>query len=324
MKIKKHAVNFITLVLMSAACVYAADEKKAEKDKALYLHMEAAAFSGNPIKATLEKREATIFRVKEQYMEVDKGSLNNVEKRDVYEVYDSSGHFKGLTEMEGVGEQRSIGYAYSKKKNVSMEPGDTVKYRGQRKFLEFGLMFGSDFKRRQVDTFSGGGLLWKWNARGGWGIDFLWASFRKETDKKMGVLDAAGDSQETLSSKYAITCPIGVRKYFHYPTVVSPFLGGGVAWFSGKFKSDTFQNRWVPLNYGTTSTGYMVKDQIASDEAEKSGVIPYALTGVELFSGWRVHLNLEARYFYTPALKGKAHNLKDKPTIFSAMVTTTW
>lgn len=88
----------------------------------------------------LPKTEGQVLASYGSQVHIDRGSLHEVRERDIYAVYDSSGRYKGKTEMRGIGDNQSIGQLYTGTKK-EVEPGDTVKFLGQRKF--FGLGSGS-------------------------------------------------------------------------------------------------------------------------------------------------------------------------------------
>jgi len=229
------------------------------------------------------KKYGKINRVEGDLVEIDKGAIHKVHDRDVYIVCDSSGRYKGKVEIGAIADAISIGRSYEVKKGRKIEPGDKIRFRGNRKFFEIGLSGAWRGNNRDMDVnfyvdkhFTGWrsiGLNWLWNLRGGQGLEF-WTGYLEQRRfySKYNIY------YEDYSDRVRIFASLGYRKYFFYPWMVSPFLSCGLAYFSGKYyhKSET---------------------------VSKLELIPYFTAGLQLFSGRSFHIELTSKFFYGPKIK---------------------
>jgi hypothetical protein len=160
------------------------------------------------LKDSLKKGKKTgkIRRVEKDLVEIDKGAVHKVRERDIYKVYDSSsGAYKGKIEIQAIADAVSIGQNYNLK-GSSLNVNDTIKFLGNRKYMEFGLQTG-------IQSI---GLVWRYNMFGGWGFEFMFASSR---------IDRTVNSIELT---YRINHSFGARKYFNFPSLYCPYIGIGV------------------------------------------------------------------------------------------------
>lgn len=239
------------------------------------------------------KRWGAVRRVEGRLVEIDKGAVHKIHERDVYIVHDSSGRYKSKLEVEAIADAISIGTSYEQKETI--EPGDTVKFRGQRKLLQLGVIYGFSEMR---GGYSGLGMTWEYTLRSGWGIDFLVTSFTRTRARYLMV----EDYREIVN----IPLSLGVRKYFYYPFWVSPFAGLGGSYL----KID--HTRILRDEYFETI-----------EETKVVELIPYFVIGTQ-FSGEQFHVNLEARYFHGSKLNVEPEPLKVRPIIYCASISFTW
>lgn len=158
------------------------------------------------------KKYGEITAVQKDRALIDRGSLHEVDKRDLYAIYDAQGKYKGMIELRGIGDFQSSGKIYHTlediNRNVTVEPGDKVKYLGQRKLFGLGLVVGAQLfagkiKLQSFDTATptyevngqiksyqvvvkthestpvsyGGGLLWSLTFKDGWGVEVLFGGY---------------------------------------------------------------------------------------------------------------------------------------------------
>lgn len=258
----------------------------------------------NELKRSLEKGKkwGKVRRVEGKLVEIDKGAVHKVHERDVFIIYDSNMNYKGKVEIEAIADAISIGNSYEQKRKI--EPGDTIKFRGQRRFMEISLAFGDNRVREEDERYSGLGTFWKYNFRGGYGIDFL-LSFIEKIDNtgEFGV-----NKSMLHNDLYKISFCLGAKKYFLFPSIVSPFIGSGISLSS------------LGYNYQEREQGIITK----REELKKNMVMPYFSSGVQLFSGQQVHVDLESRYFYGPKLDVVPEPIKIRPIIHFFSVSFTW
>lgn len=189
------------------------------------------------------KKWGTVRRVEGRLVEIDKGAVHKIHERDVYVVHDSSGRYKSKLEVEAIADAVSIGTSYGQKKNI--EPGDTVKFRGQRKLLDLGLIYGFS-ETGSGNNYSGLGMIWQYNLRSGWGFEFLGTYFTR----------ASLRSQPSVYDRKKVNIPLslGVRKYFYYPFWVSPFVGLGGSYSKIEYEYKLWDNNLVMLEDAQVST----------------------------------------------------------------------
>lgn len=232
------------------------------------------------------KKEGTVRKVEGGLVEIDKGAVHKIRERDVYIVYDSAGRYKSKIEVEAIADATSIAASYEQKNPI--ESGDAVKFRGQRKLLELGLMYGSS-ENSGGKKYEGLGMTWRYNLRSGLGFEFL-GSFLKRYRIK-----------ESSAEKISIPLSLGARKYFYYPFWVSPFVGLGGSY----------------LRVESTRWG---EDSGATDTTR---LAPYFVVGTQ-FSGEQFQVNFDARYVHGPQLSLGQSQVKIRPVIYCTSISFAW
>jgi hypothetical protein len=200
------------------------------------------------LKSSLKKgkKVGKIRRVEGNLVEIDKGSIHQVRERDIYKIYDvTTKKYKGKVEIQAVADAISIGQVYSMKLS-SINVNDVVKFIGQRKYLEIGVLYGIEG--------TGGGIISRINVFKGWGFEYLLGPLFKSFGRDY----------------YLYLHPIGIRKYFNYPSLLSPYISAGLS---------------------ICQIGVLGKKQV---------FVPYSVVGVQLFSGKTIHIDIEARIFFGP------------------------
>ncbi|MDD5687228.1 MAG: hypothetical protein PHE88_05280 [Elusimicrobia bacterium] len=259
------------------------------------------------LKKSLEKGKkwGKIRRVEGKLVEIDKGSVHKVRERDVYIVYDSSMNYKGKVEIEAIADAISIGELYETK--IKIEPGDTIKFRGQRRRLEIGLINGFSDYYKDV-RYLGFGMIWKYNLRGGLGFESVitdFSRFKRESIYSEGMRE---DKEEREHINYTV----GIRKYFYYPARISPYLGLGGSYITGVYK--------YAIHYYIFNNGNPDKN-IQKDILK---ICPYYLLGIQLIPTEQLHIELDVRYFYGPRLNVEPEPIKIRPIIYCSSVSFTW
>ncbi|MDX6768916.1 MAG: hypothetical protein SF051_05245 [Elusimicrobiota bacterium] len=259
------------------------------------------------------KGRGEITAVQGDHAMVDRGSLHKVRERDIYRVYDSSGRYKGLLELSGVGDRQSSGKLYNALEDYRRDAsktatGDRVVFAGQRKLfglgLEGGLMAKKDLVGQAREENFGGGLLWSITFPDGWGAEVLFGAYGRNGRSKMSVVPGPG--VRTLDRQALFIAPMWLKKNFFYPSAVSPFLAAGASVFAGR-------NNWV-------STGAMTFDENAS----KSTVVPMLGAGVELFPGRFFRPRFDVRYFAGPKITAGSNTYYTESVFYSFGFLTSW
>src|SRR3989339_1528943 len=221
------------------------------------------------------KKEGVIRRVEGNLAEIDKGAIHKVRERDVYYVYDSSGYFKSKLEIGAIADAVSIGDIYGMKENISK--GDRVKWIGQRKFFELGLLFGAgrtaskNYRESGRLSYSGGGLIWRWNFRKGWAVSFLWAEFLRFPESKQIPFGSWGVLNKSEKTYFLFPC--GIRRNLFYPQKLSSYLEIGAAAFKGVYEYDGARDEIY---------SYSKHEQLNLIKRE---TVPYASTGLKMRMG---------------------------------------
>lgn len=232
----------------------------------------------------MKKRYGTVTLVEGDKALINRGSLHNVDKRDVYQVVDKVGRPKGQVELYGIGDFVSGGriqhlFEYGGSRTAIAE-GDSVEYVGNRKILGFGFMAGRAFVQSEKPGgrhvyIAGGGLLWSVFFRKGWSAEWLWGT---------AVKTSYPDHEKQLHA--SIFSPLWVKKNFYHPKDISPFLLAGL------------------INYKTSY------NQSSNILKQKKGYLPFVGIGLELFSGRLFHLRWDAHYYSTPALEYQGNRIR--------------
>ena len=252
----------------------------------------------------LPKSEGQVLASHGPQVHIDRGSLHEVRERDIYAIYDSSGKYKGKTEMRGIGDNQSIGRLYTSAKK-EIEPGDTVKFLGQRKYFGLGVHVARDIFTvpkedppiEDVEPISGGGLAWWWTFPNGWGVKWIWGYSSIDVSRSFVYTDTETSAKSTKYERYHVTYsyPLTVRKNFFYPGIVSPYLGITLGHYLSHF------------NYN-----------------EIKGMVVSPTVGVELFTTRLIHIFLDATYLQLPEFEARGEKRQYKKVLFSFGVTTNW
>lgn len=173
----------------------------------------------------MKKKHGTITLVDGKKIIVNRGSLHNVDKRDVYKVYGPDGQAKGKIELYGVGDFISAGHSYYSffegNGQAQLKEGDTVIYIGNRKLAGTGILAvffqgdSSDSLKAESGKkrYNGGGSFWSANLKTIGSAEFLLGALHKEKYPS---------GLKRLDSYY--TLPVWFRKTFNYPGLFSPSM----------------------------------------------------------------------------------------------------
>lgn len=267
-----------------------------------------------------QKRRAAITAVQGVHAMIDRGTLHEVRERDIYRLYDSSGRYKGLLEVAGLGDLQSSGKLYNRLEDrrrnaLTARPGDRAVFAGQRKLFALGLMGGIRSTNETVinekETTFGGGLLWNVTFQDGWGAEVLFGGFSREGKGKIETFSGPFFTLENLdqgSRTAKFIAPIWLKKNFFYPSVVSPFLGAGLSLFTGKNE----YSRFVP---GSTEV---------KGSKTVTTVVPVLGGGVEFFPGRFFRPRIEARYFRGPKIDAGGNIYNTESLFYSFGFLTAW
>jgi hypothetical protein len=264
------------------------------------------------------KKDATVTARQGDRVMMNKGSLNEVADRDIYEVYGSSGQYKGLVEMRGVGDFQSSGVLYNRLEDIhrealNTEVGDKLVFAGQRKLFGLGIVAGAQshdatlYTKKEVS--GGGGLLWSLTFLDGWGAEILFGLYaRNGKDDQILSNAPLNYADEELHHAAYFCAPMWVKKNFLYPGVVSPFVAAG-------FSVMTAENL-----HRITANGIQ---EISGDRTVTTPVPVYGV-GIEFFSGRFFRPRIEARYFEGPRINAGNNSFLTSSVFYSAGFLSTW
>lgn len=221
----------------------------------------------------MKKKYATVTFVEDKKALINRGSLHNVDKRDVYKVFDSSGQIRGEIELYGIGDFLSVGelnYPLEQGgKREDAQGGNQAVFVGNRKVVGLGLLSTVYLGNRDnlsagsgSTKYFGAGMTWSAIKRRGNIFEFLLGWNTKET-YPVGL---------NSMFSYFIT-PVWFRKAFFYPGPVSPSLGIGLSYHR---------------NVSSIQNAELISHRVAP-----------LLTGcIEFFNGQTFHLRLDLQYYY--------------------------
>lgn len=284
----------------------------------------------NPLTLTIrehytfeQKRRGEVTAVQGDHAMIDRGSLHEVRERDIYRIYDSSGHYKGLIELRGIGDLQSSGKLYNALEDLHRDalkaaPGDRVVFAGQRKLFGLGVEGGvkshrSDLGGTHEQNF-GAGLLWNVTFPDGWGIELLFGTYvlngKDTVGSPFNPLFPTNRTVDSLDRKAFFSAPIWLKKNFFYPSIVSPFLAAGGSLLVG-------ENHWVHADYSNPANNVDV-------DKKTSALVPVLGAGLEFFPGRFLRPRIDVRYFAGPRLTAGADVFHTESVFYSVGVLTTW
>lgn len=264
-----------------------------------------------------QKRLGEVTAIQNGRAMIDRGTLHEVRERDLYRVYDSSGRYKGMLEIHGMGDLQSSGSLYNRiedfghRRRVNQTtPGDRVEFAGQRKLFGLGAVGAvrhgtGRVLNRQEETF-GAGLLWNVTFRDGWGAEALFGVFSRSGSAELGRGTFPNHVIERNSVDVKFVLPVWFKKNFFYPSAVSPFMAAGFSFLRG-------------------SNSHQTLGSIASSEDKlKFTIVPMLGGGVEFFPGRFFRPRLEVRYFNGPRIQAGPSVVYTESVFYGAGFATTW
>ncbi|MFH1367993.1 MAG: hypothetical protein ABII64_02575 [Elusimicrobiota bacterium] len=290
---------------------------------------------------------------------IDRGSLHEVGERDIYAVYDSSGKFVANVEAAGIGDYETIAYKWGSDKK-KIDPGYNIVLVGKRRFFGLGIICGVSLplkdktsvsffekstvlsKTEDIDAlksygnfensatlFAPAGLLWEWQLKDGWGVQWFWGDYAYITSeyhyKQRTIADSNGVFQgySYIGSRTEYTVhlysPFAVKKNFLYPNWFSPYIGLGAGYLLESFKSIKRITYNEPPEYKYQE---VYGSQI---EAEIGYLTIYPVAGINFFSSDTIHAMFDLKYI-PPWRKLEANGEEHTWSgwITSIGVTTNW
>jgi len=266
-----------------------------------------------------QKRTALVTAVQDNRALIDRGTLNEVRERDIYRIYDSSGHYKGMLEIHGLGDLQSSGKLYNRlgdlhRNAASVRPGDKVIFAGQRKLFALGAMggFRNNLERvlGRLETAYTGGLLWNVTFPDGWGAEILFGAAYRTNHSKILTTNPSRpyllDSREE-TRQAAFIAPIWLKKNLFFPSIVSPFLAAGLSLMTAEH-----------LNNVTDTYG------VVNETKNVTTVVPVLGAGVEFFSGRFFRPRIEMRWYDGPKITAAGSDFNTQSVFYSAGFMTAW
>ncbi|MBI4064572.1 MAG: hypothetical protein HY401_09785 [Elusimicrobia bacterium] len=281
------------------------------------------------------KKTAEVTSVQSNRALIDRGSMHEVHERDIYAIYDSSGHYKGMLEVRGPGDFQSQGKLYNaledrgKRRNaLNTAAGDKAQFLGQRKLFNLHGAYGFRNKRENVlgepEKVTSGGLLWSVTAPDGWGFEILFGAFTRKvvSEEKIRTQDSSpGElSYQDLKIKHKATfmAPMWLRKNFFYPHAFSPYIGLGTAYLNVEY------SYYRQSNFNATPPDWQVRVETTKTKREAGRFIPMFGGGIELFPGRFLHPRAEVRYFHGPEFFTETDIFNTSSIYYSFALSTSW
>jgi len=245
------------------------------------------------------KKIAKINRVEGNLVEIDKGAIHKVHDRDVYIVYDSSGEYKGKIEIGAIADAISVGRSYELKKRKQLDTDDKIKFRGQRKIFEIGLIGGGSLDSTKYPCY---GLRFEYKLRGGTGFEFLFTSIKRE-----GFIFESHSPErlEYLFGNSEFKWPFLIKKYFKYPYHISPYLGTGLS--LGEFHYE----------YESCITGLIHK---RLSQRKYSALLNI---GIQFITA-SLSFDLGVMYFHGPVIEFMGERIVERPMVGYGSISMTW
>lgn len=249
---------------------------------------------------------------------IDRGTMHEVQERDLYRVYDSSSRYKGMLEIHGMGDFQSSGRLYNRLEDFNRraawtEPGDRVEFVGQRKLFALGAVGAVNSRSQKILNRSeeafGAGLLWNVTFQDGWGAEVFFGMFSRGGNAKIshlgqGPFPTLIIEENEVDAKFVL--PMWFKKNFFYPSTVSPFLAVGFSFLRGT------------NSYETTGSN------ASSTDKRIFTVAPMLGGGVEFFPGRFFRPRLEVRYFNGPLLRAGPTSFRTESVFYGAGFATSW
>ncbi|MBI4368711.1 MAG: hypothetical protein HY547_00625 [Elusimicrobia bacterium] len=245
----------------------------------------------------MKKKYATVTFVEGEKAMINRGSLHNVDKRDVYKVFDSSGKAKGEIELYGVGDFLSAGiinYPIElQSSEIKIQTNDTAIFSGNRKLIGLGTLIvlpvgGGKGSEQGGVQITGGGNAWSIILKKG-----------KIVEINLANLERIVSPPGIREIKTFYISPIWFRKAFFYPGFISPSVSIGLAYSI---------NRVIPNDVTLT---------------DKTGLAPMVGIGVETFTGKMIHARLDLQYYYS-SRKYEGHTFKTDALFLLGGLTFNW
>jgi hypothetical protein len=269
-----------------------------------------------------QKRVAAISAVQGGRAMINRGSMSEVHEKDLYRVYDSSGHYKGLLELSAVGDTQASGALYNALEDrhrgaLTTAEGDKAVFAGQRKFLGLGFIGGvrssNDTVITQKESTFAFGLLWDTTFRDGLGLEVLFGGFTRDGQESAHLnLTGGNGAYEQVTHQSAFFAPIWVKKNFFYPSPVSPFVAAGGS-----------------LLTALNSYHYQVfsgPNTLSSVDGSKklTTIEPVVGAGLEFCQGYFFRPRLEVRYFFGPKVTVSGNVYDTASLYYSAGFVMAW
>lgn len=262
-----------------------------------------------------QKRLGEVTAMQGDRAMIDRGTMHEVQERDLYRVYDSSRHYKGMLEIHGMGDFQSSGRLYNRFEDFNRRaaytaPGDRVEFVGQRKLFALGVVGAVNSSSQKIlnrtEESFGAGLLWNVTFQDGWGAEVFFGLFSRGGSGQSSYGTFPNHIIETNEVDAKFVLPIWLKKNFFYPSTVSPFLAAGFSFLRG-------------------TNSYETMGSIASSTDKRVfTVVPMLGGGVEFFPGRFFRPRLEVRYFNGPTLRAGPTSFRTESVFYGAGFATSW
>ncbi|MEI8191457.1 MAG: hypothetical protein WCI75_17220, partial [candidate division NC10 bacterium] len=266
-----------------------------------------------------QKNAALVTAVQDQRALIDRGTLNEVRERDIYRVYDSSDHYKGMLEIHGLGDLQSSGKLYNRladfhRDAASVRPGDRVIFVGQRKLFALGAMGGLGFNTEQVsgqtERALTAGLLWDVTFPDGWGAEILFGGAYRGVQKTIFPNQIIGGSfvYSIEEKRQAVfIAPFWIKKNIFYPSIISPFVAAGFSLLSAEHMY-----------------AYHSSSENKRETKNVTTVVPVLGAGIEFFPGRFFRPRVEMRWYDGPKITAAGSAYNTQSVFCSAGFMTAW
>ncbi len=235
---------------------------------------------------------------------VNRGILNKVLKRNIYNVYDDTEVIAKLI-ISKAGPEEAVGVLKYQKAEVL--PRMPALYKARKKIGTVGFMIGPAVGD-SLQGF-GGSFYYDYIAISDWGLQLnagLWiGTIEKDLNIGTGFVAVDSSSEEKYSVTVSYIIPVILKKYFNAISSVSPYIGIGICPVEHKYEEYT--KNWLDT-------------KVVSHEESEVGMGFVLNGGVNLFNFSKLQITLDLKILMSDEYRGYETHL----TAFSTCVSIGW
>jgi|GEM_PF-3899455 len=289
----------VRLVNVETGSISLAETVQCESEKELYnVVKELVAKIVSKVAPSEEKRpeirpkpelygRPSILEVKGKNGVINRGALDRVKVRDIYDVFDARGLRKiAYLRITQVGPEQSSGKIIKFTQGETLKPGLPIVWYAKRKVGGIGATLG--ITNGDLGTGGGGGLYFDYVHLSGFGFQInlgAWYISKYRHEYQYDPMSGSSSIRETRDVLYA--SPYILKYHLNYDSSISPYAGLG---WAGAYLS---YSRYESYSTGPPSYSYWSDDK--SDDKEDKAVI--LNLGVDFFANRLAHLTFDWKRF---------------------------